>query len=238
VFILRFVTFEQQDRLYYIALKGKPVSVGDTKRDAEGKKKPIHYFCIDNELVYWNFFLDFGPLNLGQLYRFSTKLNAKLETMPDHVICFYSSSAPAKRANSVCLICCWQILYLHRSPEEALNGFRLAMPNKTFPVPAAANASGPPLSRRANPTISPLPSFHDASPCNCTYELTVLDCLRGLTKARMFGFFDFDNFDVTEYEHFEQVEVRILFPWRFQNGTLSRLPVFADTPPPSFAFPL
>ena len=35
-----------------------------------------------------------------------------------------------------------------------------------------------------------------------------MDCLRGLAKARLYGFFDFATFDVNEYEHFEQVEVR------------------------------
>ncbi|KAH8078809.1 protein tyrosine/serine/threonine phosphatase [Aureococcus anophagefferens] len=48
------------NRLYYVAV-----------RDG---------FSIDDTLVYWNFFLDFGPLNLGQLYRFCTMLNAKLQS--------------------------------------------------------------------------------------------------------------------------------------------------------------
>jgi len=67
------------------------------------------------------------------------------------------------------------------------------------------NASKPP---KANNSLSihPLKPFHDASPCICSYDLTVLDCLRGLVKARMYGFFDFKTFDVQEYEHFEQVE--------------------------------
>ena len=52
-----------------------------------------------------------------------------------------------------------------------------------------------------------LQPFHDASPCACTYNLTVLDCLRGLAKARAYRFFDFSQFDVEEYEYFEQVEV-------------------------------
>lgn len=56
-------------------------------------------------------------------------------------------------------------------------------------------------------TFSPIPPFHDASPCECTYSLTILDCLRGLAKARMYNFFNFDNFDIKEYEWFEQVEV-------------------------------
>ena len=188
-----------------------------TSCDVGGKERLIHYFCIDNELVYWNFFLDFGPLNLGQLYRFCTKLNQKLTAFPDHVICFYSSNAPAKRANAVCLICSWQVLYLNRSPEDAFNGFRLTHPTVcTDEIPkqktGAQNnngASKPPPTLRPNPTISPLPPFHDASPCVCSYNLSVLDCLRGLAKARRYNFFDFETFDVEEYEHFEQVEVSV-----------------------------
>lgn len=137
----------------------------------------------------------------------------------NQIICFYSGNTPAKRANAICLICCWQVLYLGRSPEEAIAGFQ---PPPSSNSAAAAekkintsnnninnnNSSLRPLSLRNNPTISPLPPFHDASPCPCTYELTVLDCLKGLAKARSHGFFDFEDFDVDEYEHFEQVEVR------------------------------
>jgi cell division cycle 14 len=188
-----------------MSTKGRPEL--SCRRDANGRKQPIHYFSIDNELVYWNFFLDFGPLNLGQLYRFCTKLEQKLQTLPNHSICFYTSNAPAKRANAVCLIGCWQLLYLHRTPEEALHGFRPALPNVTFGLPETNRTSKPPLVTRANPTISPLPTFHDASPCACSYELTVYDCLKGVAKAHLYRFFDFDNFDVEEYEHFEQVEV-------------------------------
>lgn len=35
-----------------------------------------------------------------------------------------------------------------------------------------------------------------------------MDCLRGLSLAHWYKFFDFDTFNVEEYEHFEQVEVR------------------------------
>ena len=48
-------------------------------RTVPKQTKDCHYFSIDEELVYWNFFLDFGPLNLGQLYRFCTILKNKLE---------------------------------------------------------------------------------------------------------------------------------------------------------------
>lgn len=187
-------------------MKTKPPEEGVNNVDSDGKKRQIHFFSIDNELVYWNFFLDFGPLNLGQLYRFCTKLNQKLASLPDDIICFYSSNAAAKRANAVCLICCWQMLFLKRSPEEAIHGFCVTTKNTT---PVGQSSSSPPRSRRANAAISPLPPFHDASPCACTYELTVLDCLKGLAKARDHNFFSFDTFDVEEYEHFEQVEVSV-----------------------------
>lgn len=51
----------------------------------------------------------------------------------------------------------------------------------------------------------PFPPFHDASPCVCTFDLTIPHCLSGLQKASRFGFFDFNTFDVEEYEHYEQV---------------------------------
>lgn len=207
-----------QNRLYFLALQSRPSPEASTSCDADGKERQIHYFCIDNELVYWNFFLDFGPLNLGQLYRFCTKLNQKLNAFPDHVICFISCNAPAKRANAVCLICSWQVLYLNRLPEDAFNGFCLAHPRAySDPSPTKQKtdtqnnngASKSPLSRRSNPSIAPLPPFHDASPCACSFDLSVLDCLRGLAKARRCKFFDFESFDVDEYEHFEQVEVSL-----------------------------
>ena len=49
-----------QDRLYFVTLKTtvKPKSTANT-----------HYFSVDDELTYENFYADFGPLNLSMLYR-------------------------------------------------------------------------------------------------------------------------------------------------------------------------
>ena len=57
------------DRLYFVTLKSaiRPKSTPNT-----------HYFSIDDELVYENFYADFGPLNLSLLYRYCVKLNKKL----------------------------------------------------------------------------------------------------------------------------------------------------------------
>jgi cell division cycle 14 len=183
-----------------------------SSKDKDGPtppKKQIHFFCIDNELVYWNFFLDFGPLNLGQLTRFCKKVNDKLRKFP--AVCFYSCTEDAKRANAIFLICAWQMLYLDRTPEQSYAGFDRSIASALSGSAAIADASQPPVSNsQGAPTIAPLPDFHDASPCQCTYDLTVLDCLKGFAKARLHGFFDMETFDVEEYEYFEQVEVRVL----------------------------
>lgn len=224
-----------QERLYYAALSKLPPSHnilaslprrGSSKKEQEGpppQKKQIHFFCIDNELVYWNFFLDFGPLNLGQLTRFCKKLNDKLRKFP--AVCFYSCTDSAKRANAIFLICAWQMLYLDRTPEQSYAGFdrhvaeellrdyqnhhHHAQKNINHNPNSLSDISQPPVSTsQGAPTIAALPDFHDASPCQCTYDLTVLDCLKGFAKARLHGFFDLETFDVEEYEYFEQVEVR------------------------------
>jgi hypothetical protein len=208
------LSLSYQERLYYAALE-QPLpsnnilaSIPRCKTTEQGgdKKENIHYFNIDNELVYWNYFLDFGPLNLGQLYRFSHKLNDKLLKFP--VVCFYSNTVPAKRANAIFLICAWQLLYLDRTPKEAYRGFNLHLDVDLVGV--KENGSKPPVSdSQGAVTIGPLPHFRDASQFQCIYDLTILDCLQGMAKARTHGFFDVSTFDVEEYKYYEQVEVCI-----------------------------
>ena len=57
------------------------------------------------------------------------------------------------------------MLYLNKTADEAYEPFQHIMPE--------------------------FPSFHDASPCPCTFDLTVYDVLCGVQKARQFDFFDF-----------------------------------------------
>ena len=159
-------------RFYYVALNATP---------SQQNKKNHHYFCIDQEFIYWNFFLDFGPLNLGHTYRYCVLMNRKLSDpkLKDKIIYHYSGSHGHRRANAVHLICAWQLLCLGRSPEEAFKPFR---------------------------KCPPFPPWHDATPSICSYNLTILDTLRGLAKAVECKFFDLNTFDLEEYEHYEQVE--------------------------------
>ncbi len=96
---------------------------------------------------------------------------------------------------------------LNRSPEEACAPFIEAMDRSSNDE---SRQNSPRSVVSTGETFASIPPFHDASNCECTYDLTILDCLRGLAKARMYNFFNFDNFDIKEYEWFEQVEVSFI----------------------------
>ncbi|XP_061540505.1 dual specificity protein phosphatase CDC14AB isoform X2 [Phycodurus eques] len=142
-----------------------------------------HYFCTDDEFVYENFYGDFGPLNLAVLYRYCCKLNKKLKsfTLSRKRIVHYSSFDQRKRSNAAMLIGGYAVIYLKKTPEEAYRA-----------LVSGSNAAYLP--------------FRDASFGKCTFNLSVLDCLQGIRKALQHGFFDFESFDVEEYEHYERVE--------------------------------
>uniref|UniRef100_UPI003AAF73C5 dual specificity protein phosphatase CDC14AB-like n=1 Tax=Centroberyx gerrardi TaxID=166262 RepID=UPI003AAF73C5 len=142
-----------------------------------------HYFSSDDEFIYESFYADFGPLNLAMLYRYCCKLNKKLKsfTISRKKLVHYTSYDQKRRANAAVLIGAYAVIYLKRSPEEAYR--TLISGNNTVYLP-----------------------FRDAAVGECSYNLTVFDCLQGIRKALQYGFLDFESFDVEEYEHYERVE--------------------------------
>ncbi|MCJ8735055.1 hypothetical protein PDJAM_G00242430 [Pangasius djambal] len=141
-----------------------------------------HCFCIDEELSYENFYADFGPLNLAMFYRFCCKLTKKLKSVAHarKKVMFYTCGDKKKQANAAYLIGSYAVMHLQKTPEEAYS--LLVSRNATY-----------------------LP-FRDASFGTCMYNLNILDCLRAVHKALQFGWLDFSNFDVEEYEHYERAE--------------------------------
>ncbi|KFM59265.1 Dual specificity protein phosphatase CDC14A, partial [Stegodyphus mimosarum] len=142
-----------------------------------------HFFSIDTELQYESFYSDFGPLNLAKLYRYCCKLNRKLKSysLAKKKIVHYTTQDAKKRVNAAFLIGSYAIIYLQKSPVEAYQ----------------------PLVSNSSPLFIP---FRDASFSQCTYNLTLSDCLHAVSKALENGFLDFEKFDVEEYEHYEKVE--------------------------------
>ncbi|XP_059490991.1 dual specificity protein phosphatase CDC14C isoform X2 [Neocloeon triangulifer] len=164
-----------KDRLYFVTL-GTTVHPRSTTK--------THYFSIDDEFEYENFYQDFGPLNLAMLYRYCMKLKKKLKapSLAKKKIVHYTTTNPKKRVNAAYLIGSYAVMYLHFTPAQA-----------------AKLLSGPNTHAFAN--------FRDASYGTSNYHISLDDCLHAIHKAYVRRkLFDFEDFNVEEYEHFERVE--------------------------------
>ncbi|XP_031846819.1 cell division cycle protein 14 isoform X2 [Nomia melanderi] len=163
-----------KDRLYFVTLSTmiKPKNTPNT-----------HYFSIDDELVYENFYDDFGPLNLAMLYHYCQKVNKKMKavTLKKKKIIHYTTGDPEKRVNAAFLIGSYAILYLKRTAEDVFNCLT------------------------SNPNC-PFITFRDASVGTPWYRISLSECLSAIYKCHRLGFFNFQDFRVQEYEYFERVE--------------------------------
>lgn len=160
-----------KDRLYWVSDAKTPRGEGQA-----------FFFCIDDDLVYQPFFKDFGPLNLGNTYRFVSELE-KLLNNKDYSkskIIHYTSLDVAKRANAAYLMGAFQVITLSKTAIEAWAPFIEIEP--------------------------PFKPFRDASYTNCSYQCTILDCLKGLEYAIKLGWFDYKTFNIKEYEFYEDVD--------------------------------
>jgi len=152
----------------------------------------FHFFNVDNELVYEPFFDDFGPLNTAMLYRFCCHLAEKLrdKALADKKLVYYTSLDPQKRANGAYLISAFAIIHLKMTDEEAYK----------------------PLIG-ADPPFAPFKDVYGGS-----WNNTIIDCCRGIYKAQLLGWLNFETFNVQESEYYERVEngdLNVIVPGRF-----------------------
>ncbi|KAA6401925.1 MAG: putative Dual specificity protein phosphatase CDC14A [Streblomastix strix] len=162
-----------KDRFYFVVLRSVPRNTSSA-----------FYFSTDNSLIYQPFSNDFGPLNMACLYRFCCAVEDYLKQTAQTTkkIYYYCANDQFRKANSVTLVCCYEVLYHNQTPDEAYRPFLNMYP--------------------------PLPPFRDASYGPSTFNLSVLDVVRGIAKAKKVGFIDFQGgkFDLNEYEFYEKVE--------------------------------
>ncbi|OQR91519.1 dual specificity protein phosphatase, partial [Thraustotheca clavata] len=156
-------------QLYYTPLSAPPKPKDNTM-----------FFSIDTQLVYWNYCLDFGPLNIGHVFRFNEIIAEHLNTAAktNSKVVFYSGTNGQRRANAVCILCCWGMLYQKLDAKTAYTPFE----RHSFPP------------------------FHDATDFECTYDLSIKNVLDGLERGIKSNYIDANTFDVDEYQHYEKVE--------------------------------
>lgn len=140
------------------------------------------YFSVDTEMVYEPFLADFGPLKLSWFHIYCKRLEAKLAdpSVADKRLVHYCQHDPKKRANAATLIAAFQVISMRKSADAAWEPF-----SKVYP---------------------PFLPYRDATNGICTYQLTILDCLRGLERGMELGWYDPMRFDHESYDFFEKVD--------------------------------
>lgn len=141
----------------------------------------IFYFSIDQELVYINYYNDFGPLNISCLYKYCCKLNNYLQcTQSVKKIIHYTCGDPNKKANAAYLMGAYAIIYLKMDPR---NIYKILF-----------NSAGG------------FREFVDASQGIPQYTIRLIDCYHAIAKALLFNFFDFSDFNVLEYDTHDRLQ--------------------------------
>ncbi|KAI8895198.1 dual specificity protein phosphatase [Globomyces pollinis-pini] len=160
-----------KDKLYFVSLTRKPQPTEN-----------VHYFTVDQQFVYTNFYADFGPSNMSHVVRFCYLMQDKFQNpaTANKVLCLYTSYDIDKRANAAFLLCTYMVVVCRKTPEEAYQCLMGISP--------------------------PFVPYRDAGYGPATYHITILDCVRGIHRALTLGLFDLENFDLEEYEFYEKVE--------------------------------
>ncbi|KWU43272.1 phosphatases II, partial [Rhodotorula sp. JG-1b] len=139
-----------------------------------------YWFSIDDQLVYLSFFQDYGPLNVGCLYRFCLHLHSLL-TAPEHAhqrIFLYSSDEPDKKVNAALLMALYAMVVMRWPVADCLH----------------------PLSALE------LQPYRDAGYSRADYHLHPQSILYGVHRALKHNLLDLSTFDLAAYEHAEKVE--------------------------------
>nr|XP_023012477.1 dual specificity protein phosphatase CDC14B-like [Leptinotarsa decemlineata] len=160
-------------QLYFAVLKGK------TSLKLKNNLNTF-FFSTDDELVYENYYSDFGPLNISCLFKFCVKLRKYLQYAKGlKSVVYYTSDHPDKKANAACLIGLFSVIYLNFQPKDIW---------------------------RALSELGPYKPYLDASQYPGGFTLKIPDCILAIQKALSFNFFNFDDFNVTEYDLYDKLQ--------------------------------
>ncbi len=153
-----------EGRLYFCALAAPPPPRTPIQRVPVAPGRPTTLFVrsdrrADRRYAYRPFFSDFGPPDLGAVFRFCEEVDALLglAAASGERVVHCVANTPAARANGAFLSAAYAVLRLSRSAREAFGPLMGMYP--------------------------PLVPFRDASYGLCTHTVSILDCLNALVRA-------------------------------------------------------
>ena len=103
-----------------------------------------------------------------QLYRFCETVDKAFSSSSTEKVCCFSTDHPHQRSNAAFLVASYLVIRYSLPPEEAFAPFLGNLP--------------------------PLLAFRDAAFGLCTYQLTVLDCLRAVAAAIRHNILDMSKY--------------------------------------------
>jgi cell division cycle 14 len=140
-------------------------------------RRDIYFFSTAFHEQYVAYCDDFGPVNLATLYEFCHYMTDKLTDprLSERELCYYAEKDIRFRTNAAFLLGAFLMLTQGYSPAQAIKPFR-SMGTETFLPFRDATHQRPP-----------------------TFQLSLLDCFRGLHRAASAAWFDLKTFDVNKY---------------------------------------
>ena len=155
-------------------------------------RKISNYFYFSTEELpefkYYPISDDFGPPSLPQLINFYKYVLNLLNNQKD-ILHYYNSPNPETKSNSLVYILFFRMIYLKITPEKTIE------PLKFF--------------------LSQFKMFRDASIFPVSYELLIIDILRGLYKSLNLGWYNPDLFDFNYWitlERLDQGNINYIIP--------------------------
>jgi len=154
-----------------------------------------HWFSTDRILSYSPFCADFGPVNLSCVHRFIKILKEKMESpaLSAKRIVLFTGITAQLRTNAVFMLGCFLLTEKGMSPEEAWAPFASFAP-------------------------SPFLGYRDATFVRSTFDLPVLECLRGLQRGIDTNLIDLKSFNPDEYDYYDHPQhgdMHVMVPNKF-----------------------
>ena len=146
------------------------------------------FICFEApEIHYFGYCDDFGPMNAAAILDFIDIVDRNIQSNPGVNLIFCAGNGKRNFTNAAFLLGSYAILSRNETPEELWKRLG-ALPAETFEF------------------------YRDATFTESKFDLTLLDCWRGLARAKTLGWIDspqndgnvpFGSLDKDEYKHYD-----------------------------------
>ena len=173
-----------QGQLYFTSHSTR----AQTVKAIAGRPELFFFSTVEPE-SYRAFCDDFGPTDLAGVVTFCRSIWTLLKDprRKGRPVVYYTEADSETLSNAAFLLGAYLVLVEGMSPEDAVAPFSRIQP-------------------------SPFRAFRDATYLESDFDLSILDCLRGLSRGARAGFFDLATFDVEQFIRDEDLGLSLMCP--------------------------